>query len=62
MQPDHGANPCTPNTLIRNLPERVGEPSGGPARFFLPSFIDPQAIQQGPKTIDGPFGCLLGVF
>ena len=34
MQPDHGENPCTPNTLIRTLPERVGEPTGGPTRFF----------------------------
>jgi hypothetical protein len=35
MQPDRGVSPCTPNTLIRNLPERVGEPNRRTNPFFL---------------------------
>lgn len=38
MQPDHGENPCTPNTLIRILPERVGEPTRRTSPFFLAFF------------------------
>jgi hypothetical protein len=35
MQPDCGENPCTPNTLIRILPERVGEPTRRTNPFFF---------------------------
>lgn len=38
MQPDCGENPCTPNTLIRILPERVGEPTRRTNPFFFDVF------------------------
>lgn len=34
MQPDRGESPCTPKDPDPHLPERAGEPGGGPARFF----------------------------
>ena len=50
MQPDHGENPCTPNTLIRTLPERVGEPTRRTNPFFLPFCSRDQEFRRGHGT------------